>query len=91
MIGEQLSEKLEEIEDTIWEFDSMFQCPYGFTGEGFRAGVKIFMSVMLDKMWELAQNESINQDDRIKMVEQMGNDIRKLVKTYTGIETHDLY
>jgi len=29
--------------------------------------------------------------DREKMVQKLGEDVRQLVKTYTDIDTHDLY
>lgn len=91
-IGVRLSPVLESIEDALWNWEY-----YGdngkpeYTPEGFRGAVKIFMSAMMDKIWELQQDESIDFDDRVAMVEKCGSDIRALVKTYTNIDTHDLY
>jgi hypothetical protein len=42
-------------------------------------------------MWELQENESLSIEDRCNMANKVGEDIRKLVKTYTDIDTHDLY
>jgi hypothetical protein len=91
MIGKQISPILSEIEDTLWEFEANIGAQPQYTIEGFRAGIKIFMSVLMDKMWNLQENETLTMEDRIKMVEKVGQDVRKLVKTYTDIDTHDLY
>jgi hypothetical protein len=91
MIGKQISPILSEIEDTLWEFEANIGAQPQYTIEGFRAGIKIFMSVLMDKMWNLQENETLTMEDRIKMVEKVGQDVRKLVKTFTDIDTHDLY
>lgn len=91
MIGEKLSPILQEIENSIWEFELVIADKPNYTEDGFKAGIKIFMSVMMDKMWELQDNENIDLADRINMAEKLGNDIRNLVKTYTDIDTHTLY
>ena len=92
MIGQELSPVLKEIEETLWEFE----CGSGgmkpeYTMDGFRGGVKIFGSVMMDKVWELQEYDEISLEMRIKMIEKLGNEMRSLVKTYTNIDTHKLY
>jgi hypothetical protein len=91
MIGKKLSPILVEIEDTLWEFEANRGIKPEYTNEAFRSGIKIFMSVLMDKIWELQENEKITLDDRIKMVEKAGADVRELIKTYTNIDTQDLY
>jgi hypothetical protein len=92
MIGKEISPILEEIENTLWEFEAVYPTiRTEYSKEGFRASIKIFMSAMVDKMWELQVDESIDFEDRIKMAVKLGEDIRKMVKTYTDIDTHDLY
>lgn len=91
MIGEKLSPVLEEIEDALWEFEYEVQNKPNYTIKGFRAATKIFMSVLMDKIWELQEDEKITMDDRIKMVQKAGEDVRNLIITYTGIDPHDLY
>ena len=90
-IGQKLSPILTEIEDTLWEFEANRGTKPGYPIEGFRAAIKIFMSVLMDKIWELQSDEKITIDDRIKMVEKAGQDVRSLIKTYTDIDTHSLY
>ena len=90
MIGKKLSPILIEIEETILEFEANNGSKSEYTEEGFRAALKIFMSVLMDKIWELQENENIDIQDRLNMVLKAGKDIRKLIKTYTNIDTFDL-
>jgi len=90
-IGEKLSPILIEIENTLWEFEANNGTKPNYSSEGFRAAIKIFMSVLMDKIWELQQDEQFEMNDRINMVVKAGEEVRVLVKTYTGIDCHDLY
>lgn len=91
MIGKKLSPILVEIEDTIWEFEANVQEPPMFTDDGFRASIKIFMAALMDKMYALQREEKIELEDGGNMAFKAGQDLRNLVKTYTGIDTYDLY
>jgi len=91
MIGQKISPVLEEIEATLWEFEYHSAVKPEYTMDGFRGGVKIFMSVMMDKMWELQDKDGISSSARIAMAEKLGNEVRSLVKIYTNIDTHELY
>lgn len=91
MIGKKLSPVLEEIEFTLWEFEAHSESQPKYTHDGFKAGIKIFMSVLMDKIWDLQESEDIEMQDRLDMVQKAGEDIRSLVKTYTDIDCHKLY
>lgn len=91
MIGQKLSQVLEEIEDAIWEFEELYACKPSYTNEGFRAIVKIFMSALMDKIWELQENESISYETRLSMAEKAGEELKRLIKVYTNIDTKTLY
>ena len=91
MIGKKLSPVLEEIELTLLEYEANIGIQPEFTDEGFRAGIKIFSSVVLDRIWNLQESEELSMDDRIKMAESFGKKIREIVKTYTNIDTRQLY
>jgi hypothetical protein len=91
MIGKELSTVLVEIEKALWDFDLNGKSKPEYTTEGFRAATKIFMSALMDKIWNLQSNENMDMEDRIKMVEKAGSDIRNVIKIYTDIDTHDLY
>lgn len=90
-IGEKISGVLVEIEDTLWEFEANVGTKPDYTLDGFRGATKIFMSVIMDKIWELQAKEEISMEDRSKMVKKCGEDVRQLVKIYTNIDTFDLY
>jgi hypothetical protein len=90
-IGEKISPILNEIEDALWDHEVLCgEQPY-YTNDGFRAAVKIFMSAMMDKMYELQKSEDIELEDKAAMAESLGNQVRILVKTYCNIDTHELY
>jgi hypothetical protein len=91
MIGKKLSPVLSEIESALIEYELNINRPPQYTDEGFRASVKIFLSVMLDKMWKLQEDEGINIDTRADMAEKLGTEIRNIIRVYTNIDTHSLY
>lgn len=91
MIGQRLSPILEEIEDTLLEIEALGGGKPNFTEEGFRASIKIFMSTVLDKMWELQEKENMDIEIRQQMATKAGESVRQLVKTYCDIDTFDLY
>jgi hypothetical protein len=87
-LGEKLSPILSEIEDTLLD---NYETKPGFNDEGFRASIFIFQSVLLDKMWELQEKEDIQIETRADMATKCGEAIRSLVKTFTDIDTYNLY
>jgi len=91
MIGEKISPILVEIEETLWEYEAYSGLKPCYTPEGFRAAIKIFMSALMDCMWDLQEKESIPIEDRGKMATKAGNEVRKIVKTYTNIDTRKMY
>jgi len=62
-----------------------------YSEEAFNASVIIFMNVVLTKMWELCEKEKIDIKDRENMADSLGNELRKLIKTYTNIDTHESF
>jgi hypothetical protein len=91
MIGKKLSPILSEIESALIEFEINVAKPPEYTDEGFRASVKIFLSVMLDKMWKLQEDEGIDINTRADMAEKLGNELCNIIRVYTNIDTHSLY
>jgi hypothetical protein len=91
MIGEKLSPVLVEIETAIWENEAVTQQPPQYTEEAFTAAIKIFMSVLMDKMWQLQEAEAIPFATGEAMAHRAGSELRQLCRVYTGIDTHELY
>lgn len=79
MIGKKLSPVLEEMEATLWEYEAFNGAKPNYTLEGFRASTKIFMSALLDKFFEKQQAEGVSQEDTLKAVEKLGQDVRALI------------
>lgn len=90
-IGERLSPILEEIEMTLIEFEANINSQPKFTDKALRSATKIFMAVVLDEMFELQFNEGMAIEDRCNMAQKCGEEIRKIIKTYTGKDTFDFY
>ena len=91
-IGQKFSPILAEIEDALWDFE--YYQPNerpDYSVFGVRAAIKIFMSVLLDKMWEKQQANLMPQADREKQAEEVGQEIREFFKKYTGIDSHLMY
>ena len=91
-IGTRLSPLLIEIEASLWDFE------YSHPGDrpmysifGLRAALKIFMSTLLDAMWQKQEAKLVPQKEREKMATEAGQAIRQLVQKYIGIDTHKLY
>ena len=91
MIGKRISPILKEIEETLWDYQANVGTYPCFTEDGFKGAVKIFVDVMMDRMWRLQCNENMSLEDKSKMATKLGNEIRSLIKTYTDIDTHELY
>ena len=90
-IGQKLSPVLSEVESLLLDHAALNGSKPDFTAEAFRAAIYIFSTALQDKVWELQEKESFTMEDRINMVTCLGNSIRNLVKTYTDIDTFDLY
>jgi hypothetical protein len=50
----------------------------------------IFQSVFMDKIFDNQNFDNMPMEYRLEMVESAGNDLRKLIHTYTGLDTHEL-
>jgi hypothetical protein len=87
-----INDILFDLEQLLWEREAE-ENPrrVGYTMEGFRGAIKIFMSSLMDKMWDMQSAEEMDMEDRINMAQKVGEEVRKLIKTYTGIDSHDLY
>lgn len=50
----------------------------------------IFQSVFMDKVFDCMRRDGISEDDQLKMVQSAGEEIRRVIHTYTGLDTHEL-
>ena len=91
MIGVELSPVLEDIEVLIWDSELKGSGKPNYTEEGFRAALKIATSALMDKIWELAEKENMDQKDRENLISKFATEFKRMVKTYADVDTHELY
>lgn len=91
MIGEKLSPILVEIESAMIDHELNDGGKPEYTFDGFRAASRIFMTVLMDKIWELQKGEEMEEETRLAMVLKCGQDLRNLIKTYTNLDSYDFY
>jgi len=87
----KMADILESIEDTMLERAVQAQFVDVFPKSALRSSLMIFNTVLMSEMWTVMQEDDMPLDDRIKMVEKAGADMKKLVHTYTNIDTFKLY
>lgn len=90
-IGQKLSPILTEIEEMLIDHAAYDGSKPEFTDEGFRAGIQIFMSVMMDKLYAIQMSDGKSIEEASNEAEQMGYSIRAFILQYTRIDTHNLY
>ena len=61
-----------------------------FSNRDFMNAVIIFQNALMDKMYDNQNYDKMSIDDRIKMSESCGLDLRKFIQTYTGLDTHNI-
>jgi hypothetical protein len=91
MLGKKLSPILVEIERTLWNHEAYVKTQVRYTDEALRAGIKIFSSVILDRMYNLQMKENMTLEQKKQMASYLANEINKLVKETTNINIKDLY
>jgi hypothetical protein len=52
--------------------------------------IQIFLSGAMDKMFDFQEYLDIEEEDRMTMAENFGNDLRQLIKKYTNLDTVEL-
>ncbi len=86
-IGHRLKPLLMIIENALWEYEVKNIDPPGFDDEAFRAIIKLFGASVIERVWNLQESEQMSDDDRLAMGVAAANEIRKLIKVYTNIDT----
>ena len=61
-----------------------------YSNRDFINAIIIFQTALMDKMYDNQDNDGMPVDDRIKMAESCGLALRKLIRTYTGLDTHKI-
>lgn len=59
-----------------------------YTNRQFMNAVIIFQTALMDKIYDNQDYDKMDIENRFKMAESCGLDLRKLIHTYTGLDTH---
>ena len=60
-----------------------------YTNRDFMNCLIIFQTALMDKMYYNQEYDKMSIEDRSNMATQCGLDLRKLIHTYTGLDTHN--
>lgn len=61
-----------------------------YSNRDFFNAMIIFQTALMDKMYDNQDFDGMGIEDRIKMSESCGLELRKLIHTYTGLDTHKI-
>jgi len=61
-----------------------------FSNDALLDALLIFQTVLFDKVHDLQTDEKMKLKYGLQMAESLGNELRKLIHTYTGLDTHEL-
>lgn len=61
-----------------------------FSDDAFLDSILIFQTVFMDKVYDCQEYDKMEHKQRLEMVNSAGNNLRELIKTYTGIDTIEL-
>ena len=61
-----------------------------FTNRDFMNTIIIFQTALMDKLFDNQNYDKMDIENRMKMTEACGNDLRKLIHTYTNLDTHNI-
>lgn len=60
-----------------------------YSNRDFMNAIIIFQTALMDKMYDVQDYDDMSVEDRIKMAENCGLALRKLIHTYTGLDTQN--
>jgi len=61
-----------------------------YSNRDFLNTILIFQTALMDKLFDNQECDNMDIEDRKNMVMQCGNDLRKLIHTFTGLDTHKI-
>ena len=85
------SEVLIDLEDVLLRHEATINTKPNYHPIAFRAACRIFMSAVMDSMFDLQEYDSMDIEDRKLMAENCGKEIKSLIYKYTNIDTTKLY
>lgn len=80
--------ELEIIANDILDQNASFAEKPNYSNRDFMNTLIIFQTALMDKMYDNQDYDRMDLENRKKMTTQCGTDLRKLIHTYTGLDTH---
>lgn len=81
------AKELEEIANSY--LDQNGQKP-NFSNRDFFNAILIFQTALMDKTFDNQNFDNMPLEQRLEMATKCGEDLRKLIHTYTGLDTHKI-
>ena len=82
-----IAERLKDVADSLLVTAGK---KYNYSDNAMTDATLIFFSILTDKMWDLQQSDDMPFEMRKDMAQKCGEEIRQLIKTYTGLDTFEL-
>jgi hypothetical protein len=61
-----------------------------YSKRDFMNTILIFQTALMDKMYDNQDYDKMDIKNRSQMAIECGNDLRRLIHTYTGLDTHEI-
>ena len=90
-LEKEVTRVLTELEELLLGYKSLGIETKDYPIDALRAICFIFSDVLADRITKLQIEEGIDMTDTKNMASEAGREFRKLIKTYTNIDTHTLY
>ncbi len=61
-----------------------------YSNRDFMNATIIFQTALMDKMYDNQEYDRMDIQHRLEMAESCGKELRKIIHTYTGLDTHKI-
>lgn len=79
-----------ELEKIATEILNTSRIKPNYTNRDFMNIVIVFQSAMMDKLFEVMNFDNMALEERLKMAEKCGLDLKDYIYKYTNIDTHKI-
>ena len=79
-----------ELEKIATEILNTSRIKPNYTNRDFMNIVIVFQSAMMDKLFEVMNFDNMALEERLKMAEKCGLDLKDIIFKYTNIDTHKI-
>lgn len=84
--GKIMSPILLDVELAIADYTTQVGKKPNYDKHALRSATNIFISTLMDRVWELQEKEEMDLEIRNKMAKKCGEEVKKIVKVYTDID-----